>query len=334
MSISYKILGKPGRDNALMVWINSGTKLYRILFDCGENLLHEIPSSDVRAIDYIFFSHFHLDHAAGFDYFFRRNYDRETKPVYIFGPAETSSIIQNRMRGYKWNLVSGIPGEWFVTDILADETVTYRFLAREGFSKKHFVEKKKSASTVFSNEHFSVSATLLNHLIESAAYRINGTPSLNIDKNKLVIYKYESGPWLEMVKDLFLSSRKVLSINGEIISLGELRKRLLIKHEGESISYLTDFIFDSPSKKKAIKLIKNCGTVICESQYLTADVELAKKNYHLTVSQAAEIASKGNAGKLIIFHNSERYNIKDDYPNFLKEARAQFQNTFFPEEWV
>jgi ribonuclease BN (tRNA processing enzyme) len=137
-----------------------------------------------------------------------------------------------------------------------------------------------------------------------------------------------------MVKDLFLSSRKVLSINGEIISLGELRKRLLIKHEGESISYLTDFIFDSPSKKKAIKLIKNCGTVICESQYLTADVELAKKNYHLTVSQAAEIASKGNAGKLIIFHNSERYNIKDDYPNFLKEARAQFQNTFFPEEWV
>jgi len=109
---------------------------------------------------------------------------------------------------------------------------------------------------------------------------------------------------------------------------------LLKKHEGESISYLTDFIYDASAKRKAVKLIKDCNTVICESQYLTLDAELAKKNYHLTVFQAAEIAVKGNCDKLILFHNSERYNVTKDYPLFLKEARSLFPNSFFPENWL
>ena len=76
MSISFRILGKPGWDNGLMVCINSGTKLYRLLFDCGENILRDLNFHEVKSIDYLFLSHLHIDHIAGFDYFFRRNYDR------------------------------------------------------------------------------------------------------------------------------------------------------------------------------------------------------------------------------------------------------------------
>src|ERR1035437_7706840 len=333
MSIQYKVLGKPGGDNALMVWVNSGTRIYKILFDCGEDVLKEIPASDVRSIDYIFFSHLHLDHAAGFDHFIRRNYDRDSKPVYVFGPEETSYIIQNRLKGYKWNLVSDIPGEWFVTDIKEKETATYRFHAREGFSKKHFVEKKAFKGIVFSNEHFKVESELLNHIIASAAFRISEHSSGNIDKDKLVINNYDPGPWLEKVKDLSISSRKSITINGKKITIGKLREQLLVKKEGESISYLTDFIYDFGSKRKSIKLIRNCNTVVCESQYLSSDKKLALKNYHLTITQAADIAAKGNAGKLILFHNSDRYNVKRDFPLFLKEGREIFHNTVFPEDW-
>jgi ribonuclease Z len=333
MSILYKVLGKPGGDNALMVKINSGTRIYRLLFDCGEDVLKDIPPSDVRHIDYIFFSHLHLDHAAGLDHFIRRNYDRESKPIYIIGPEETIQIIQNRLRGYKWNLVSNIPGEWFVTDITQKETISYRFLAREGFSKKHFVERKPFKGIVFANEHFKVECQLLNHIIPSAGFRVTEYPSLNIDKDKLATNNYEPGPWLEEVKDLTVSMRKNILINGKKISIGRLREQLLVKKEGESISYLTDFIYDSRSKKKSIKLIRNCNTVICESQYLPSDQKLALKNYHLTVTQAADIAAKGNAGELILFHNSDRYNVKSDFPVFLNEARKIFSNTEFPEEW-
>jgi len=333
MGVQYKVLGKPGGDNALMVWVNSGTRVYRILFDCGEDVLKDIPASDVRSIDYIFFSHLHLDHAAGLDHFIRRNYDRERKPVYVFGPEDTSYIIQNRLKGFKWNLVSNIPGEWFVTDIKEKETATYRFLAREGFSRKHFVEKKPFKGIVFNNEHLKVESELLNHIIPSAAFRITEHPTGNIDKDKLVINNYDPGPWLEEVKDLSISSRKSISINGSKIMIGKLREQLLVKKEGESISYLTDFIYDPASKRKSIKLIRNCNTVVCESQYLSTDQKLALRNYHLMVTQAAEIADKGNAGKLIIFHNSDRYNVKKDFPLFLKEAREIFPNTFFPENW-
>jgi ribonuclease Z len=333
MSVQYKVLGKPGCDNALMVWVNSGTRIYRILFDCGEDVLKQIPASDVRSIDYIFFSHLHLDHAAGFDHFIRRNYDRARKPVYVFGPGDTSSIIQNRLRGYKWNLVSDIPGEWFVTDIKEKETDTYKFLAREGFSKKHFVEKKLFKGTVFSNEHFKIECQLLNHIIPSAAYRISEHPTGNINKDKLVKNNYNPGPWLEEVKDLSFSPSKIHTINSKKITLGKLRQQLLVRKEGESISYLTDFIYDSVSKRKSIKLIRNCDTVVCESQYLPSDKLHALKNYHLVVTQAADIAFKGNAGKLILFHNSDRYNVKKDFPVFLKEARDIFPNTYFPEEW-
>ena len=333
MSIQYKVLGNPGCDNALMVWVNSGTRIYRILFDCGEDVLKQIPASDVRSIDFIFFSHLHLDHAAGLDHFIRRNYDREKKPVYVFGPKDTSSIIQNRLKGYKWNLVSNIPGEWFVTNILEKETITYKFLAKEVFSKKHLVEKKPYKGIVLNNEHFKIESQLLNHIIPSAAYRISEYPAVNIDKNKLIINNYDPGPWLEEVKNLSVSSRKSITINNSKITLGKLRQQLLVKKDGESISYLTDFIYDSASKRKSIKLIHNCNTVICESQYLPSDKKLALKNYHLVVTQAAEIASKGNADKLILFHNSDRYNVKKDFPVFLKEARKIFPNTFFPEDW-
>ena len=333
MSVQYKVLGKPGGDNALFICVNSGTRIYRILFDCGEDVLKEITASAVRSIDYIFFSHLHLDHAAGLDHFIRRNYDRESKPVYVFGPEDTSYIIQNRLKGYKWNLVSDIPGEWFVIDIKEKETITYRFLAREGFSKKHFVEKKPFKGIVFSNEHFKVESQLLNHIIPSLAFRISEHPSGNIDKDKLVINNYDPGPWLEEVKNLSVSSRKSILLNGRKISLGKLREQLLVKKEGESISYLTDFIYDSASKRKSVKLIRNCNTVVCESQYLSSDKKLALKNYHLIVIQAAEIALKGNAGKLILFHNSDRYNVKKDFPLFLKEAREIFPNSVFPENW-
>jgi ribonuclease Z len=158
-------------------------------------------------------------------------------------------------------------------------------------------------------------------------------PSGNIDKDKLVLNNYDPGPWLEEVKDLSVSPRKSIPLNDSKITIGKLREQLLVKKEGESISYLTDFLYDSASKRKSIKLVRNCNTVVCESQYLSSDKKLALKNYHLMVTQAAEIAAKGNAGKLILFHNSDRYNVKKDYPLFLKEARDIFPNTFFPEDW-
>jgi phosphoribosyl 1,2-cyclic phosphodiesterase len=71
MSIKYEILGEPGRDNAMLATVNTGQSQHRLLFDCGEGCLHRVSRAEIQVIEVLFFSHFHIDHVAGFDSFFR-----------------------------------------------------------------------------------------------------------------------------------------------------------------------------------------------------------------------------------------------------------------------
>lgn len=333
MSIRYQVLGKPGRDNALMVWVDSGTQVYRLLFDCGENLLHEVKQSDVKAIDYLFFSHLHIDHVAGFDYFFRRNYDRESKPIFIWGPEDTSSIIHHRLQGFKWNLVGSQPGTWQITDISEKKLTTDTYKTSEGFSKRHREGELEYKGTILDNKDFSVSCTILNHIIPTIAYVIIEKNSLNVDKAALANSGLNPGAWLESLKDLSLNEEEFVEIDLNTYRIKDLREKLLIETPGEKIAYLTDFVNDDISRERAKALVRNCNTVVCESQYSVKDTELAEKNFHMTTQQTALIAKEADAKKLILFHISERYSTETDYSELLSEARMVFPETYFPEEW-
>ncbi len=332
MSISYRVLGKPGWDNGLMVWINSGTGIYRLLFDCGENILEDLNQRTIKLVDYLFFSHLHIDHAAGFDYFFRRNYDRDKKPVYIYGPEDTAEIIQNRMRGFKWNLVKGVPGLWYVTDIKEKSCSTFLFKTAEGYAVKHRTGEKPFEGILIDNPDFTVKVVLLDHIIPSAAYFIKEKPSLNINKEALTETGLSAGSWLEKVRDLQISPEEEIVVDGKYLRLKSLRHNLLEKTEGESLGYLTDFKFSRETQSIIKKVFKDCNTVVCESQYLTEDIEFAGKNHHLTARQAAQLAKISGAQKLILFHISDRYRIKD-YHLLINEAREIFPDTFLPSEW-
>lgn len=50
MSISFRILGTAGRDNALFVQVDSGQAVERLLFDCGDGCVSELPFADIQAI--------------------------------------------------------------------------------------------------------------------------------------------------------------------------------------------------------------------------------------------------------------------------------------------
>src|SRR5437763_14918027 len=104
MSLSFQVLGDAGRDNALLVLIDGGRSVSRLLFDCGEGCLDQAPFADTLAIDHLFFSHLHMDHVAGFDSFFRRTYNRTDRPNHVWGPPGTADILHHRFRGFLWNL--------------------------------------------------------------------------------------------------------------------------------------------------------------------------------------------------------------------------------------
>jgi ribonuclease Z len=330
VSISYHVLGKPGRDNALYVKINSGKHFYRLLFDCGENVLLNIDQSEIKQLDYIFFSHCHIDHIAGFDYLFRRIYDRE-KSIVIYGPPGITQIIFNRLNGYTWNLGPGSSGNWVVKEIEDGTIKTSVIKSSESFSKINQLDILPTGKEILSNNDFEVKSFFLNHRIHSVGYMVKEKEIFNVDKEKLSQLGITAGEWLQRVKDDNSDRDEIIYTGGRSYSVLYLRDLLLRKREGDSIAYLTDFIFNDGLKVITETLYK-CNTIVCESQYLDEDRHLAEQNFHLTSRQAGVIASRSGADKLILFHISERYR-GDDFLTLLEDAREEFPNTFYPAEW-
>lgn len=333
MSLEYRVLGGPARDNALFVRVNAGTSLRRLLFDCGERCLDGVRPYEVQAIDHLFFSHFHMDHVAGFDTFFRANYGRDWGPVHVWGPPGTIEILHHRFRGFVWNLYAEIPGEWFVHEIQPGGVRCARFLAREAFEHPHDEGSAPADGAVLEEETFQVSALALDHGIPSLAYLVREPKRRNIDLRRLAPLGLSPGPWLRYVKDPAPDEPQAIEGCGRRYGLGELREKLIVESPGDSLAYLTDFRLDRETEEKLAEALRDCRTIVCEGQYRAADRDLAHKNWHLTVADAARIARRARAERLVVFHVSGRYSEKDR-AEMLAEARAIFERADYPPEWT
>jgi len=332
MAIHYQILGQPGRDNALFVEINTGQAIYRVQFDCGEACLRDLPVSQIQAIDALLFSHFHIDHVAGFDSFLRSNYDRADRPICVWGPAGATDIIHHRLQGVTWNLVVGEPGEFVITDIHADRLVSSSFLAHERFVTIHPHGEKHFTGTVIDHAEFSVSVCLMDHGTPSAAYCVREKPRSNIDTAVLARMGLGPGAWLKHIKDQAAGPQEEVQIGGKLFRLGELREQLLVTTPGESIAYLTDFRLDAASEGRLVAMLEGCTTIVCENNFRNAELESAVRTFHMVSADVARLAAQIKPEKLILFHLSDRYT-QVEWQEQLEEVRALFAESYFPESW-
>ena len=330
--IQYQALGQPGRDNALFVQIDTGQAVHRLLFDCGEACLRDLSVAQIQAIDALFFSHFHIDHVAGFDAFLRSNYNRPDRPVWIWGPAGAAEVIQHRLRGVTWNLVAGEPGEFLITEIHLNRMVSYAFLTREGFAVAHDRGEQPFHGIVLDGPEFQVEARLMEHGTPSVAYCVREQNRLNIDADRLVQLGLKSGPWLKQLKDSGVGPEEEIPLGGKTYRIGELRQQLLLSTPGESIAYLTDFWLDSQSEDRLTSMLHGCRTIVCENNFRNRDRELAERSFHMVSADVARLAIRVKPQKLILFHLSDRYTA-EEWRQQLEEVRAVFPQTYFPESW-
>lgn len=329
MALYYEVLGKISEDNTLAVQIDTGQKIHNLLFDCG-NCISTRSFGDLLNTDFLFFSHFHMDHIAGFDSYFRALFNRENKQNVIYGPPESADILQHRFQAYAWNLCTDYQVSWFVKEIHQDKIITYRFELNEAFQIKYFVsEEEIENNVILATKEFQIQAHSLNHQIPSIAYVVQESDKQNIDTQKVKQMDLPVGAWLQQVKNSTLSE---VEIQGKIYALEELRKKVLQTNKGQNITYLTDFLWDEPTKELMKQVLKEKDTVICEAQYLHEDLELAIKNFHTTVVQSAEIMKEANIKQLILFHVSPRYS-EEQCIELLEEAREIFPQTDFPKGW-
>lgn len=92
-----------------------------------------------------------------------------------------------------------------------------------------------------------------------------------------------------------------------------------------SYAYCTDTAYT----ESIVPYLQNIDLLYHEATFLNAHLQRATDTYHSTAEQAAIIASKANAGALLIGHFSSRY--KDLEP-FLEEACKIFPNTQLAKE--
>lgn len=335
MSIAFRVLGDMGRDNALHVAVDSGQTVERLLFDCGEGCSAALSVGERQALDHVFFSHLHMDHVAGFDSFFRCTYGRMEPTNRIWGPPGTASAMHHRFQSFLWNLHGTMePAVWRVTDVHPECLETWRYELKEAFTLAHEEGTQAHEGVIWSGVGATVRAFALNHHTTSLGYRVDERPRRNIDTAVLQELGLRPGPWLKQVRPEAEAGAgsEELMIEGKTWSLAELRDRLLVETDGDSIAYLTDFLFDEASHAALMPGMLGCKTIVCDCQYRHADLELARKHFHMTARLAGELAAEVGALDLVLMHVSERYS-PVEWREMLEEARTVFPAARFPEGW-
>ncbi len=178
------------------------------------------------------------------------------------------------------------------------------------------VEHPVSASGLVDDDgKFRIEAAFLDHGVDNIAWRITEADRLKFDQKKLAAFGVV-GPRVRELQE-----KGSLIVNGERVKLTDvswIRK-------GDAVTYISDTRYCP----QAIDIAKNAKLLLCESTYLEEEEHLAKSHYHLTAKQAATIAKKAGAEKLILTHFSARY--LHTAP-FVKEAQEVFPNVEAAED--
>jgi ribonuclease Z len=333
-----EVLGGPGEDNSLFVRLERRNAVYRLAFDAGEGCLAKLAYGEQKELDALFLSHLHLDHIAGFDTFVRANFNRQSRPVCVFGPMRTAELLQHRLCGTLWNLLGpGDPGQWLIHDIGDDAVTAWQFETQERFLVAHLAGARPFENPVWQSPDLRVEACILDHLTPCLAYHVAERDRVVIDTEALSALGLRPGPWCAEVKaqderpdDVVVT---VATAQGEQrLRLGELRERLLRKEPGQRVAYVTDTSYDDVARARLLPMITGADHLIAECSYLAADAELALLQRHMTTTQVGALARDAQVKELTLIHTSRRYE-PEARVTMLAEVRALFAAAAFAPHW-
>ena len=242
-------------------------------------------------------------------------------------PAKTTRLCISHWHG---DHVFGIPG--LLSAMGADQyseklhiygpkgSKKYMEHLLQSFAAKGIVDhevKEVSSGIVFETDEFTLVCEPLKHSTPCVGYSL-------IEKTKFRID---------------VAKAKKLGLEGHI--LGKLQQGEDVVHLGRKIM-AGEVTYAVPGKKVTVfgdtmpcegadKLAKDADLLISEGTHLDEIRHKTEKAMHLTVKQAALIASENNVKKLIITHISPRYKSDAD---IISEARDYFDNSVVAKDFM
>lgn len=266
-----------------------------ILFDCGEGVQRQMITAKLsfhRKMK-IFITHMHGDHVLGLPGLIQTMslFDRQRK-LEVYGPKGLEEFVNVIQRTVQYTLT-------FPLEI-------------------HEIEK---SGTICEEDEYAILAEEADHVIPSFAFALVEKPRPGkFYPEKARELGIPEGPlWSKLQK-----GHSVTLPDGRKIKPSEV---VGPPRPGRKIVYSGD----TRPCMNVVRLAKNADLLIHDA---TLDDELSDKAYedgHSTPSQAAEIAKKANARRLVLTHISARYRSAE---KLLEQAKRIFPNVLIAEDFM
>ncbi|MFN0254228.1 ribonuclease Z [Pedobacter ureilyticus] len=259
------------------------------LIDCGEGTQQQLIKFGFKAskIDYIFISHLHGDHFFGLvGLLSSLHLNGRTKPLHLFAPPALKEIIELQF-------------------LHSDTRLRYEI-------DFHSIDATKP-EVIFRNNDVTVETIILNHRIPCTGFKFTEKKRLR----KLIVEKLEQD---RIPVEYYPMLKRSLNF--------DLPDGRHINHLDYTVDsavpkiycYCSDTMYD----ERYFSQIEGADTLYHEATFLHEMLDRANETHHTTAQQAAEIATRVKAKKLLIGHFSSRYKTLE---GLLEEAKNGFENT-------
>jgi len=257
-----------------------------ILLDCGEGTQMQMTQFGLkwRRLSHIFISHLHGDHYLGLPGLLNSmSLLGRAAPLTVAGPAALGQLLELLK-----NLSGGHP---------------YGYEVR-------FHPIAPAGEMLVDTPEFSVAAFPVEHRIETFGFAITEKSK----GRKLLVEKAEAAGVPVSFYNRLKAGEDYVQENGTVISGKSLTE------EGPPPRRYA-YCADTRYTESYLESILGADVVYHESTYLEEDAEKAALRYHSTARQAAMLAQKAGAKKLLLGHYSSRY---ADLSAFAAEAADVF----------
>ena len=259
------------------------------LVDAGEGVQQQLIRRGINPLRLraVFISHLHGDHCFGlFPLIATLGLEGKRTPLDIYAPAPMGEILEYHRR-YFW------------------DDLPYEVKWHEVRTTEHAI--------IMQNNTLEVWSIPLRHRIPTAGYLFKEKqPGRNVDKFKIEKYG------LSIAQIVAAKRGEDITLeDGQIIPNDELT---YIPYQARSYAYLSDTAYSA----KAAERVHGVDLLYHETTYSTSEAMFAKGRGHSTTIEAAKVAAKAEAKRLIIGHFSSRYK---SHETLVEECRTIFPNS-------
>ena len=259
------------------------------LVDAGEGVQQQLIRRGINPLRLraVFISHLHGDHCFGlFPLIATLGLEGKRTPLDIYAPAPMGEILEYH-RHYFW------------------DDLPYEVKWHEVRTTEHAI--------IMQNNTLEVWSIPLRHRVPTAGYLFKEKqPGRNVDKFKIEKYG------LSIAQIVAAKRGEDITLeDGEVIPNDELT---YIPYQARSYAYLSDTAYSA----KAAERVHGVDLLYHETTYSTSEAMFAKGRGHSTTIEAAKVAAKAEAKRLIIGHFSSRYK---SHETLVEECRTIFPNS-------